>query len=268
VVAFVAAWVLASVAGVSVPAAPASAATVKPKVALVYGDSIAFESSWAMSQRFAEKAGWTYQPHMYPGFAACDFLGWLPADMAAYHPTVVAIETAGNFTRPCMLDADGNQLVPGSAAFYEKYRADLTAMFSQITATGAKVVFVIAPPMQDAAWNDRVTQLGIIATQVAGLYHGVSVSNLPRNSVSSSGKYVTTKACLATELLAQGCGRPGAKRIYIRTVLGTQTGIHLCPDGLAAGYPYACTTGYSSGEYRFGRAFANTTASPPTPVLP
>src|SRR5690349_25003993 len=88
----------------------ASAAVVKPKVALVYGDSIAFESSWAMSQRFAEKTGWTYQPHMYPGFAACDFLGWLPADLAAYHPTVVAIETAGNFTRPCMLDANGDQL--------------------------------------------------------------------------------------------------------------------------------------------------------------
>jgi hypothetical protein len=255
------------VLGTVAPDAGSVVATA-PKTALVYGDSLTFESSWAIGQQFATKAGWQYAPHTYPGFAACDFLAWLPNDLATYHPRVVAIETAGNVTRPCMHDADGAQLVAGSTAYYDRYTADLDAFFSTVTATGAKVVFVTAPPMLDAAWSARITQLRVIATGLAAKYHGVSISDIPRNAVSTSGTYVTTKPCLTTELVAQGCGRPAPRRIYVRTVVGSQNGIHLCPDGLAAGYPYPCTTGYSSGEYRFGRAVANTTAAPPKPVMP
>lgn len=50
-------------------------------------------------------------------------------------------------------------------------------------------------------------------------------------------------------------------------VTGTQTGIHLCPDGLQAGYPYACDM-YSSGELRYGKALANAMSNPPRPVVP
>jgi hypothetical protein len=247
-------------------------ATVTPRSALIYGDSLTFESRSWVTQQFATKPGWVQHQHEFPGFALCDFQAWLPADLAAYHPSVVAVETAGNYTRPCMTDANGNQLVPDTDAFYAKYRADIHAFFKTATDSGATVVWMTAPPMLDAAWNARIIQLTTIAKQVAASYPGVSVSTTPRNAVSNAGTYTATKPCGRTETAAQGCGLPGAGLIWIRTVTGTQTGVHFCPAGLDAVYPHLCLptngTTYSSGEYRWGGGVASTVVKPPAAVLP
>jgi len=185
---------------------------------------------------------------------------------------VVAVESAGNYTRPCMLDANGNQLDPTSDAFFAKYRADMHTFFKTVTDTGATVLWVDAPPMLNTEWDSRILKSEAVAKEVAASYPGVSVSTVPRNQVSNAGKYTATKPCLRTETVAQGCGLPGPGLIWIRTVVGTQTGIHFCPGGLEAAIPYPCAptngTTYASGEYRWGTAVADTTVKPPPAILP
>ena len=267
---FAAVWLVAMG---SLAVAPGAAhADPVPKSALIYGDSLTFESQWQVRNQFATKTGWVPHQHEFPGFALCDFLAWLPDDLATYHPSVVAVETAGNYTRPCMTDANGNRLDPNGAAYLARYRADIHAFFRTVTDTGATVVWITAPPMLDAAWNARIIKLAAIAKEVAASYPGVSVSNVARNAVSKSGAYTATRSCLSTEQAAQGCGLPGPGLIAVRTVSGTQTGVHFCPAGLDLSYPYLCLptngTSYSSGEYRWGVAVANTIVAPPAPVLP
>lgn len=252
---------------------PANAgAAPSPQTAVVYGDSLTYESVTKIIDQFAKKPGWTQHWHAFPGFALCDFLAWLPDDLAAYHPSVVTVEAAGNYTRPCMLDANGNQIDPASPAFLAKYRADMNSFFATATASGAAVVWIAAPPMLDNAWNTRINAMTKLAKQVAASYPGVSVSTYPRNQVSNAGVYTATKPCLPTETATQGCGSAGAGQIWIRTIVGTQTGIHFCPAGLDSAYPYRCLptsgTNYSSGEYRWGTAIADTAVKPPAPIRP
>ncbi len=245
---------------------PVQAVAITPKTALVYGDSVTWESRIATANQFKLKKGWTYTNKSFPGTAPCDWLVNLQSDLATYQPSIVAIETEGNNTRPCMLDANGNVLPKDSQAYFDKYTADLGSFFAQVTASGARLLFVKAIPMKDTTWNNAVNKLNTIGTTLAGQYHGVSVTASPRNAVSASGKYIDYKTCLSTEVSAGYCGTDG--KIAIRTLTGTQAGIHLCPSGLNAGYPYSCPDAYSSGEYRFGKTLANLIVSPPAPVLP
>ena len=245
---------------------PGTTAAITPKTALVYGDSITWESRYATANQFKLKKGWTYTNKSFPGTAPCDWLVNLQSDLATYQPSIVAIETEGNNTRPCMLDANGNVLPKDSQAYFDKYTADLSTFFAQVAATGTRLLFVKAIPMKDTTWNNAVNRLNTIGTTLAGQYHGVSVTASPRNAVSASGKYVDYKTCLSTEISAGYCGADG--KIAIRTLTGTQAGIHLCPSGLNAGYPYSCPDAYSSGEFRFGKTLTNVIVSPPAPLLP
>lgn len=248
------------------PFAAPKAEAITPKTALVYGDSITWESRYATANQFKLKKGWTYINKSYPGTAPCDWLVNLQTDLATYQPSIVAIETEGNNTRPCMLDGNGNVMPKTSEEYFSKYTSDLSAFFAQVTASGARLLFVKGIPMKDTTWNAAVTRLNTIGVALAGQYHGVSVTASPRNAVSASGKYVDYKKCLANEVSAGYCGVDG--KIVIRTQIGSQTGIHLCVSGLNAGYPYNCPDAYSSGEYRFGKTLTNVIVSPPAPVLP
>jgi hypothetical protein len=255
---------LVLVAAVASLAAASASASPTPKTALVYGDSLTFESRYAIANRIALRSGWTVATHAFGGTAVCDWIPWLATDLVTYHPSIVAVETVGNASRPCMLDADGNVLVQGSAAFYAKYQADMNTFAAAVTATGAKLVFIAGPPMLNATWNAAVLGLLGVERKVAASYPGVSVSISPRNAVSAAGVYQATKPCLASETAAMGCING---QIAIRTNVGLQTGIHFCPTGLDAGYPYACGE-YSSGEFPFGGAMANTVVAPPPPIRP
>lgn len=256
-----------AIAALLATATPAHATATRHEL-LVYGDSLTWESTAQITAQFATRPGWTVVVHSFPGTAPCDWLGWLASDLATYQPTIVAVETAGNATRPCMADANGNAQAQDSPGFLADYQADLAQFMQTVTATGAKFLYVNAPPMASPytlVWNQSIIDVNTIAASLAGQYHGVSITNGPRVAVSTpAGKFVAYKPCLPTETAAQGCV---AKKIAMRTLAGLQAGIHFCPSGLS-GYPfYACST-YSSGEFRWARALRIAAMRPPAPVLP
>jgi hypothetical protein len=234
--------------------------SLNAKTALIYGDSVTHESRTMVAQYSATKVGWKHTVRAYGGTAPCDWITWLPTDLATHQPSIVAISTMGNVSvTGCTNDGNGNNLVLGSQAYYDKYRADLNTFMQLVTATGAKIVFIKAPPTRDTTRNAAIDQIHLIAQELAGQYHGVSISNTVRSALSASGKYTDKKACLASETVTQGCGTDG--KIAIRS----WDGLHLCPITLAA---YATCNVYSSGEYRWAKAAVNTTVNPPAPVLP
>lgn len=251
------------------PASPASATT--PKTALIYGDSLTYESRFQIASRFALKTGWIPHVHAFGGLAPCNWASWVDADLAAYQPSIVGMLTAGNsgglsgIGSSCMVDGNGVPLAMGSGAYYAKYQTDLATILAKVTATGARVVFFAAPPFSDPVRTTITKQLTVIATNLAYQYHGVSISSTVRSALGLA--YTDTKPCLATETPEMGCNVTTG-RIPIRTLPGhVDSGLHLCPAGLVAGTAGVCST-YSSGEFRFARAEVNALVAPPPPKLP
>jgi len=240
------------------------AATTPSKFAVIYGDSLTWESAWEMDNVFAGKTAWGSYVHSFPATAPCDWLGWLQGDLATYHPSVVTLTTAGNVSTNCMLDANGVPLVMGSDAYFAQYRQNLNDIFAQVTATGAKMVYMQSPPFKDPIRNAAVIQINSIAAQLAASYHGVSISAAARAALAKNNKYTDYKPCLPAEKTTPDCVNG---QIAIRTITGIQAGLHLCPQGLPDAFPWFCTT-YSSGEMRYGRAIATATITPPKPILP
>lgn len=254
-------WALVVVVVVCCAAVPAGA-TTPPKVALIYGDSLVWESqSVILSATHSRHVNATYLGG--PGQAPCDWLATLDADLAAFKPAVVALSTAGNSMFACMTDANGVPWVMGSDGFYARYRADLDSFFAKVTASGARMVFVADPPMADPVRNAAVSGVIAIAAQLAGQYHGVSIATKVRTALSVKGLYVAQMKCARNETAAMGCANG---LIAVRTITGAadQIGLHLCPEALS--FPAPCVS-YSSGEKRFGTALATATTNPPAPVL-
>ncbi len=251
-----AAVLVAGLALLMVDARPANAVT--PKVAVIIGDSLTYESRFQIASRMALRPGWSQFTYGVILSAPCDWLAILPT-MLAHNPSIVGLMTAGNTNGSACMTAP-----TGSAAYYAQYRADLNTLFAAITATGAKVVFQASPPFTDPARNTAVKQLKTIATELAYLHHGVSIASSLRTALSANGLYAQTKPCIATETLAQGCVNG---RIDIRTRPGLiDSGLHLCPTGLQPGTFGVCAV-YSSGEFRFARAMVNSLVAPPPPKM-
>lgn len=207
---------------------------------LMYGDSLTWESANFIQQRMGNEV----YVHSFPASAPCQWVTWLDQDLATYHPKVVGIISAGN---PC----PGQTI--GSLAYYFQYEGDLNTMFATATAAGAKVVFFDAPPMLDPARNIAVSEIPAMAQALAANYPAVTISTDVATALSSDGAYTPTMPCLASEGAAEGCLKHS---ITIRTTVGLQAGLHLCPAGLASDFPWPCPT-YSSGEFRFAKAVVN-----------
>jgi hypothetical protein len=239
---------------------------VTPKTAIVHGNTLMWESNWAIDDQAAKKPGWSIVVHSFPSAVPCDFVSWLPSDLATYHPAIVAIETAGGNTSSCMLDANGNQLPIGSDAYYAKERVDINSFFEIATTSGSRVVFIASPPFVDRGLNAASPAITAIAKVLAASYPGVSASSKPRNSVSNAGTGTATKPCLRTDTATMGCAADGT--IPVRTTAaGPQYGLHFRTEGLPPVFPWWCAA-CSSGEHRRGTAAVNTVVSPPAPILP
>ena len=225
---------------VSTPiSASANTAPVKGS-ALVYGDSLTWESSNQI-----QDANEAVVVRSFPATAPCQWDTWLPADLALYHPAVVGIVSAGN---TC-----GDEVM-GSSEYYTDYWNSLNAFFATATAAGARVVFFRSAPMLDPVRQTAVNWIALIAWVLAKQYPGVGISDSVRTALSTGdGTYASTLPCLSTEGAGKGCVNG---QIDVRTVVGPQTGLHLCPGGMTATYPWPCAT-YSSGELRYGRAVAH-----------
>jgi hypothetical protein len=242
-------------------------AATPTKTALVIGDSLTEESTSSIYSQFSTKKKWTVKIRAKRGSAPCTWIPWLNAELNVSRPTVVAIETAGNEygeTSTCMVNSSGQPILRGTAAFYNKYRADLAQLFSMATTSGSKVVFVQAPPMLRADYNNAINQINIIVSQLAGQYRGVSISDVPRKAVTKKSAYTDYLSCLAHETAMHGCIN---KKIAVRTVSGSGHGTHFCPTAWKTLDPLACGR-YSSGEYRWAKALFRTINKPPAPVLP
>ncbi len=242
-----------------------SSATIipAPATALLYGDSIMFESSNQISSQFASKPGWSFKNTSYPGSALCDWSSQLQTDLDTLHPQIVVLESQGNSITPCMRDAAGNQIPFGSQAWLDKYKSDLDYFFATATASGAKVLWVAPLPVSSPSSTKALQSLNQMAKTEAGKYHGISVSGAPKNSVTTDGLFVWRKGCLPTESAAMGCGAVVAGKIAVRS----PDGVHLCPNNPEWLSTSPCNV-YSSGEFRWGNTLVDKAVNPPTPLLP
>jgi hypothetical protein len=261
---------LLATVGITVASMSAPAGATVRHQALIYGDSLTWESAPQLVTQFAQHPGWPVRIHAFPATAPCLWDTWLATDLAQYRPTVVTLETAANGygpAFPCMVDANGVRLVDRSQGFFDRYTTDLDTFFATVTAAGARVVYMAGPPMLDPVRDADVARLTTIATALGARYHGVSISTRGRAALSNVGRYTPTKRCATTETVAMGCN-PATHRIAVRTIVaGPQIGLHFCPAGLPAPYPWFCAT-YSSGEFRWARAVVSSTVSPPPPLMP
>ena len=96
-------------------------------------------------------------------------LGWDPLadDLAAYHPSIVSIETAANGYLPqvpCMVDESGNPLLEGSPGFFAKYAADLDYFFATVTTTGELVSVDTGAKSRSGSNGMSFTVNGLMAT--------------------------------------------------------------------------------------------------------
>jgi hypothetical protein len=124
-----------------------------------------------------------------------------------------------------------------------------------------KVLFAQPIPASDASHDAGLTKLMQVAVTEARRFHGVSITDAPRNAVSNAGVFTATKPCLASEGAAEGCDA-ATQTIGVRS----PDGIHLCTAGLEPD-SQKCTV-YSSGEVRFAQAMVFATFHLPKPLTP
>jgi hypothetical protein len=237
-------------------------AATPPGRVLILGDSLTWESRVQIADQMATRhRSWAVSVVAFGGTAPCDWLPWLKASIATFHPTEVAFLTAGN-QGPTACSSQPM----GSEAYIAQYRADIEALYATATASGARVVFFMPPPFYDPVRDAAARLVAGWATNLAYQYPGVSIANQVRSAFGSN-KFVSVKPCLTTETAVMGCD-PITHTIPIRTIWPhLDMGLHLCPSGLFGLPVNGVCPSYSSGEYRFARAIAAGVANPPAPKL-
>lgn len=220
----------------------------KPKVAVVYGDSLLDETKSDLVKDMRLQRAWKIDVRAYPATAVCDWLAKSQTDRATLHPAFVAVESVGASMTSCMIDpATGGYFVYGSQAWADKYAEDLDTFFASVTATGARAVFIAAPPDEWMGNLDTEAIVGI-AEHEASKYPGAGVDLDPALAVTANGDFAWTLPCLWTETASEGCS---LGQIVIRRM----DGMHFCPGPWADHFVKNCPV-YSSGEHRFALAIA------------
>jgi hypothetical protein len=73
----------------------AAAAQAKSRVAVVYGDSLMWETKADLVKHMRADRIWKVEVRAFPATAPCDWRAQTQADLASLHPDVVAIESVG-----------------------------------------------------------------------------------------------------------------------------------------------------------------------------
>jgi hypothetical protein len=230
-----------------VVAAPAQA-VVPPGRALMIGDSLTFESAGPFFGQVLKHKGWAASVHAIGGSAPCDWVTWLPTDIATFHPTTIGIATVGNWwPSACMAGIE-----PNSPEYWAKYRADIGTLIAQAQAAGSHVVLFSPPPMLDPMRQTISKQLTVELKALATQYHVGFAGGI--RSALGGAKYTPYKGCLPGETAAMGCVNA---TIAVRSLPpASDAGLHLCPVGLLTTPNLQCPM-YSSGEVRFGQQAGN-----------
>jgi len=238
----------------TLPTLPVESATppIEPitrPVAVLYGDSLAWEARHAFEDSFADHPDIEVYTRTFGGTAICDWFDQMATDAASLEPGIVVIEFSGNTFTPCMQDANG---VPvAGAAIDERYAADAATAIAIFTPIDTHVVFAGAPaPSPDAVTG--VGRLNSLYSTLADDHDGVSYTDAGA-AVLAGDSYTITLPCLSSEPCEGGYTSDG----LLVNVVRNPDGIHFCPASGEAVYGITddCPE-WSSGAYRYGRALA------------
>lgn len=201
-----------------------------------YGDSILGESISNLNSQLPSTS-WNKVFKPYYGKTLCDFKQQIFDDLANDpDPDVIAIEIEGNDS-PCMGGSE-----PGSPEWQAALAADMDDVAAHIPAA-VNYAYAPGPTGQSDTWIAR-------HAAVYGAINDAYVPSIstPDQSVAPGG-FQEYLPCLSTEGVNKGCVNG---LIRMRNL----DGVHLCPSTWVQGpYGLACSA-YSSGEYRFAKAWA------------
>jgi hypothetical protein len=220
--------------------------TYPPQIAL-FGDSLAWEAQ-PYFDKLVEVTGQSVLNYQSAGgTAVCDWFDEMHVVADDYEPKAVELEFSGNALTPCMAG-----FVPGTDAYYAKYRDDLETAAAIFAPTGARLYLVSAPinrgqAESDPHW-DRLNQL--YAAVAAALPSHVTFVDAGRAVEGPDHTYTDTLPCLPVE----PCDGPIVEGVAMNVVRAPDGG-HFCPvhsaneDGVIEGCPV-----YSSGAFRYAYA--------------
>jgi hypothetical protein len=190
----------------------------------------------------------------FGGTAICDWLPKMGEIEASHHPAAVELEFSGNALTPCM-----KGFVPGTEAYYDKYRSDTEAAIKVFAPAGAHVYLIGAPisesQQSDPDWDRLNRQYAEIAAadprDVTYVDAGAAVEG-PGHT------YTQTLPCLPVEPCTGPVvdGQPS-------NIVRAPDGAHFCPVKTAnsKGEVPTCPV-YSSGAFRYAFAMVGALAIP------
>ena len=227
----------------------------RPVEVVLYGDSLAAQSSSFFQAAVTAHHRVVVRQHVFGGTAICDWLGDMRRTVAqSPRPKAVVLEFSGDDLTPCMRDpATGQPLRrPALVARYQADAEEATRIFGN-----GPVVYWVGPPVdRDLAANAVVTALRAVYQEVPQRFSNARYVDAGA-AVLDQGRYTDWLPCL----LADRCpSRASDATLVSRAPDGTllarvrsPDGIHFCP--VAAPENGACPV-WSSGAFRFGVAMA------------
>ncbi len=216
-------------------------------VAVLYGDSLAWEAREAFSSALAGQPGVEVHQRTFGGTAICDWLDQKADDVVELQPGIVVVQFSGNNFTPCMRGESGRPLTGDELV--ERYAADARAVASIFEGSDVELVFAGAPIDRDG--SSRIGRINDVYRRLAADLERVSYVDAGA-SVLADGRWTATLPCLPGERCdAIGATGPG------RNVVRSPDGLHFCPSAYDSelGVTTECPV-WSSGAFRFGSALA------------
>lgn len=234
----------------SSPSAAESSTSRSDPLVVLWGDSLAWESSDAFSAAVREGTEVEISSRTFGGTAPCDWLEDIEGTVAEEDVTIAVLEFSGNAFTPCMRDPVTGA-APTADRHLEAYARDLRRVLDILAADeGATSVYIVgAPAGRSEAAADVASRLRDLYERTASTRPDV-VYVPAGSSVLDDDRYTESLPCLPGESAEQGCTNG---RIAVRS----PDGIHFCPTTTRsrAGVVESCPT-WSSGAFRFGMAMA------------
>ncbi len=223
------------------PIEPTQPQPLSNLVAILYGDSLSWESRDHFSAALSGQPELAVYERTFGGTAICDWFDEMNHDLASLQPGVVVVQFSGNAFGSCMRTASGP--VRGDALI-AKYAADANAVVSLFEGTGTQVVFASSPIDRDE--SPRIGRINNVYRDLAADRPQVEFVDTAA-SVLKHGRFTATLPCLHGE----PCSPSG------QNVVRSPDGLHFCPVLYQAelGVTTPCPV-RASGAFRFGNALA------------
>lgn len=149
-----------------------------PLRVLILGDSLGLDVGQQLEGQLAATGvvQVTLDGRINTGLTRTDYFNWpaqAQADIAAHNPQVIVGMMGANDPQ----DFLGPPYVPyaNAAAWRTQYAANCNLFFTILRSTGARVIWVTEPPMQDGALNAKVALVNQIQEQEAAKVGGIVV---------------------------------------------------------------------------------------------